>query len=230
MSGILRATDGHTWPRRSWRRALRGLANLRGNCSRPGQFIFGRQVAAFECEFGGCFRTPNTRSRWDPELRLSSFVCAPLDWGTAGLRCLAPALTSPFTAQAILGAGCKLRFTDVDEINLLLDPARIGKRTRAIVPVHLYGQPYDFSKLPRGPVVVQDACQAHGAGRFTEDSPFVAYSFYPTKNLPCCRPGERRGCATSGSKRTADSTAATARWRPPRRSSEPYRGRPFASG
>jgi len=69
---------------------------------------------------------------------------------------------------------------------------RITRRTAAIVPVHLYGQPCDmarFRSLGReaGAVLVQDACQAHGArwaGKpLTEYSRYVCYSFYPTKNL-----------------------------------------------
>src|SRR5215469_5112650 len=77
----------------------------------------------------------------------------------------------------------------------------MGKRTRAILPVHLYGQAYDCSRLPRGAVVIQDACQAHGAGQFTRDSPLVAFSFYPTKNLPCLGDG---GAVITDSKRVAD--------------------------
>jgi dTDP-3-amino-3,4,6-trideoxy-alpha-D-glucose transaminase len=105
-------------------------------------------------------------------------------------------LTAPFTAQAILGAGAIPVFADVDERTLLLDPAAaegaVTPRTRAILPVHLYGRVADleaFADITRrhGLDLVQDACQAHGAalhGRpLTAWSRWVAYSFYPTKNL-----------------------------------------------
>jgi dTDP-3-amino-3,4,6-trideoxy-alpha-D-glucose transaminase len=105
-------------------------------------------------------------------------------------------LTAPFTAQAILGAGAIPVFADVDERTLLLDAgaaeAAVTPRTRAILPVHLYGRVADldaFADITRrhGLDLVQDACQAHGAtlhGRpLTAWSRWVAYSFYPTKNL-----------------------------------------------
>jgi dTDP-4-amino-4,6-dideoxygalactose transaminase len=109
---------------------------------------------------------------------------------------IAPALTAPFTGIAITSTGASLRFADVDPETLLIDAAdaedRVTSRTAAIVPVHLYGQPCELGPITRfarriGAVVVQDACQAHGArylGKpLTAYSPYVAYSFYPTKNL-----------------------------------------------
>jgi dTDP-4-amino-4,6-dideoxygalactose transaminase len=125
--------------------------------------------------------------------------------GGSGAEVVVPAVTSPFTAQAVLAAGCRPRFADVDAEHLLLDAAsaaaRIGRRTRALLPVHLYGQPCDFSWAPRGLIVAQDACQAHGAGPFTKASPYAAYSFYPTKNLPCLGDG---GAVLTGERRVAD--------------------------
>jgi dTDP-4-amino-4,6-dideoxygalactose transaminase len=117
-------------------------------------------------------------------------------------------LTSLFTAQAILCAGLTPRFGDVDPDTLLLDPGdvenRITKRTGAVTVVHLYGQPCPLDRF-RGLArtlklaLVQDACQAHGAtwgGRpLTAYSPYVAYSFYPTKNLGCL--GDGGAVATS---------------------------------
>jgi dTDP-4-amino-4,6-dideoxygalactose transaminase len=165
-----------------------------------GQFILGEQVADFEREFAA-------RSGAKYAVAVGSGTAAielclrAAGLGGSGAEVLTPALTSPFTAQAILAAGCRPRFADVDEEHLLLDPARIGRRTRAIMPVHLYGQPYDCGHLPRGVIVVQDACQAHGAGRFSRDSAFTAFSFYPTKNLPCLGDG---GAVITDSKRAAD--------------------------
>jgi dTDP-3-amino-3,4,6-trideoxy-alpha-D-glucose transaminase len=129
--------------------------------------------------------------------------------GDSGREVLLPALTSPFTAQAVLAAGCRPRFADVDAESLLLDPAdverRVRTRTAVILPVHLYGQaaPLDaLSKIARRHelIVVQDACQAHGLP-LARYSPAVAYSFYPTKNLPCLGDG---GAVLTDSRRIAD--------------------------
>jgi dTDP-4-amino-4,6-dideoxygalactose transaminase len=165
-----------------------------------GQFILGEQVAEFEREFAAASGARYAVAVGSGTAAIELCLRA-AGLGNSGAEVLVPALTSPFTAQAVLAAGCKLRLADVDAEHLLLDPSRIGKVTRAIVPVHLYGQPYDCAQLPHGPLVVQDACQAHGAARFTADSPLAAFSFYPTKNLPCLGDG---GAAITNSKRLAD--------------------------
>jgi dTDP-4-amino-4,6-dideoxygalactose transaminase len=165
------------------------------------QFVLGEQVAAFERElaqaWGAGFAVAVGSGTAALELSLRA-----AGLGESGAEVLLPALTSPFTAQAVLAAGCRPRFADVDAETLLLSPAdaeaRIRKRTAALLPVHLYGQPCpmpDLAKLARrrGLVLLQDACQAHGAEAagqpFTRFSPAVAYSFYPTKNLPCLGDG-----------------------------------------
>lgn len=117
---------------------------------------------------------------------------------------IVPALTSLFTAQAVLAAGASLRFADVDAETLHITAAEADAvytpRTAAILPVHLYGDPCNLEELTAlGKPVVQDACQAHGAtwaGKpLTDWSPHVAYSFYPTKNLFCL--GDGGAVATS---------------------------------
>jgi dTDP-4-amino-4,6-dideoxygalactose transaminase len=173
-------------------------ANLKRLFER-GQFILGEQVADFERAFAAASGAKYAVAVGSGAAAIELCLRA-AGLGGSGAEVLTPALTSPFTSQAILAAGCRPRFADVDE-HLLLDPVRMGKRTRAIMPVHLYGQPYDCRPLPAGAVVIQDACQAHGAGRFTRYSPFVAFSFYPTKNLPCLGDG---GAVTSDSKRVAE--------------------------
>jgi dTDP-4-amino-4,6-dideoxygalactose transaminase len=105
-------------------------------------------------------------------------------------------LSAAFTALAIVQAGAVPVFADVDPATLNLDPgavaAAITPRTRAILPVHLYGHPADMDPIlalarERGLVVVEDACQAHGAryrGRPVGTlAGLGALSFYPTKNL-----------------------------------------------
>jgi len=166
------------------------------------QFILGEQVSAFEQEFAAYHGA-----------RFAVGVGSGTDGLTLCLRAagvssqkqevILPALTSPFTAQAVIAAGARPRFADVDEGSLLLDSAgaseRVNSRTAALLPVHLYGQPCDLASLARlarlwRVPLIQDACQAHGAafeGRepFTRYSPYVVYSFYPTKNLGCLGDG-----------------------------------------
>ena len=113
-----------------------------------------------------------------------------------GDEVIVPALTSPFTALAVLAAGAVPVFADIDPRRLTLDPAAcaaaIGPRTRAVVPVHLYGQPADVPALARlasarGLALVEDCCQAHlatcGGVPVGTTGAGGAFSFYPTKNL-----------------------------------------------
>ena len=161
------------------------------------QFVLGEQGAAFEEELAAAWgaRFAVAVGSGTAALELSLRAAG---LGESGREVVVPALTSPFTAQAVLAAGCRPRFADVDAETLLLHPAgaeaRIGTRTAALLPVHLYGQPaplVELSKIARrrGLVLLQDACQAHGVSRLTRYSPAVAYSFYPTKNLPCLGDG-----------------------------------------
>ncbi|MBN1825961.1 MAG: DegT/DnrJ/EryC1/StrS family aminotransferase [Candidatus Eisenbacteria bacterium] len=100
------------------------------------------------------------------------------------------------TTEAITQAGATIRFVDVDPATYNMDPNRledaITGKTRAVMPVHLYGQPADMGPIleiaeRRGLVVIGDAAQAHGAlykGRKIGSlGRAVCYSFYPGKNL-----------------------------------------------
>jgi dTDP-4-amino-4,6-dideoxygalactose transaminase len=105
-------------------------------------------------------------------------------------------LSAAYSALAIMMTGARPVFADIDPDRLTIDPAAVERaltpRTRAIMPVHLYGQAADMPALmaiadPRGISVVEDCCQAHLAtcqgrpvGSF---GVAAAYSFYPTKNL-----------------------------------------------
>ena len=170
-------------------------------------FILGQQVAEFEHDFAvstGAAHAIGVGTGTDAlELCLRA-----ADVTDRRREVITSPLTAPFTALAILAAGATPRFADIDPDTLLLDVGaaadRIGKRTAALLPVHLYGQPCNlphFAALAREAraVLVQDACQAHGArfgGRpLTRYSPYVAYSFYPTKNLGCL--GDGGAVATS---------------------------------
>jgi len=160
------------------------------------QFVLGEQVATFEEELAAAFGAKFAVAVGSGTAALELSLRA-VGLGESGREVVLPALTSPFTAQAVLAAGCRPRFADVDAETLLLDPAdaegHVGKRTAAILPVHLYGQAAPMADLVkiarrRQLLVVQDACQAHGVA-LASFSPAVAYSFYPTKNLPCLGDG-----------------------------------------
>ena len=100
------------------------------------------------------------------------------------------------TAMAIVHAGARPVFVDILPETFTLNPARLEgartERTRAVLPVHLYGQPADMAEITawaerRGLVVIEDACQAHGSayrGKMAGTlGQAAAFSFYPTKNL-----------------------------------------------
>jgi dTDP-4-amino-4,6-dideoxygalactose transaminase len=103
------------------------------------------------------------------------------------------------TGEAILLAGARPVFVDVDPATHTMDPAKleaaITPRTKVVLPVHLYGHPFDADAIGeiaarRGIPVLEDAAQAHGAswrGRRAGALGHAAcFSFYPTKNLGAC--------------------------------------------
>ena len=108
-------------------------------------------------------------------------------------------ITTPFSfiasANCILYVGARPVFVDIEPDTCLIDAdaveASITERTRAILPVHLYGQPCDMAAIMEiagrhGLVVVEDACQAHGAtfeGQPVGSFGCGCFSFYPTKNM-----------------------------------------------
>jgi len=113
-----------------------------------------------------------------------------------GDEVLVPSLTFFATASAVVAAGGTPVFCDLDPETLTLDLAdaerKISKKTRAICPVHLYGNPCDIPGVralarKHGLQVVWDAAQAHGAAFDGQDvggfEDFVCYSFYPSKNM-----------------------------------------------
>ena len=159
-----------------------------------GAFIGGAPVAAFEEEFAAFCGVKH---------------CVGLNSGTDALRFALMAvgvepgdevITVPHTfiatTEAISQAGATPVFVDIDPDTCCIDvdqiPRRITSRTRAILPVHLYGQPADMDPIldiarKHHLAVIEDACQAHGAlykGR-PAGSMGVAgcFSFYPGKNL-----------------------------------------------
>src|SRR5512140_3552783 len=136
----------------------------------------------------------------------------------AGHEVIVPAHTFTATAAAVTFAGATPVFVDVDPGTWTIDPKRIEDaitpRTRALLPVHLYGLPADMHMIlgiaeKYELVVVEDACQAHGAkykGQRTGKMGNAAgFSFYPTKNLGGCGDG---GIVTTNDAEVAETVRA----------------------
>lgn len=118
------------------------------------------------------------------------------------------------TGEAISATGATPIFADVDPVTSTLDPAlleqAITPRTKAIIPVHLYGRPADMHGIlavarPRGIAVIEDACQAHGASlagqRCGSMGDLACFSFYFSKNLGAYGEG---GAVTTNNRELAE--------------------------
>jgi len=159
-----------------------------------GWFILGPEVDAFETEFAAACQASHAVAVGNGTDAIALMLRA-LGIGD-GDEVITSPLSAAFSALAIMMTGARPVFTDIDPQRLTLDPERIesaiGPRTRAIMPVHLYGQAADMRPIETLATrhslhVVEDAAQAHLA---TSDGRPVgtigaagAFSFYPTKNL-----------------------------------------------
>ena len=159
-----------------------------------GWYVLGPEVDAFESEFaaasGASFAVGTGNGTDAIALLLRAAGIG------AGDEVIVPAITAAYTALAVIAAGASPVIVDVDDETLTMDPAAcaaaIGGRTRAIVPVHLYGQPADMPALTavarrHNLAIVEDCCQAHlatcGGAAVGTFGVGGAFSFYPTKNL-----------------------------------------------
>jgi dTDP-4-amino-4,6-dideoxygalactose transaminase len=157
-------------------------------------FIKGPEVAAFEREFAAfcgaahCIGVANGTDAIELALRAVGMP--------EGAEVLLPANTFVASAEAVVRAGARPVFADVDPEHLLLDPPSaakaIGPDTAGIVPVHLYGQLAPMKTLAEfagehGLAIVEDAAQSHGATQCGNPAGTLglaaATSFYPGKNL-----------------------------------------------
>jgi dTDP-4-amino-4,6-dideoxygalactose transaminase len=158
------------------------------------QFVLGKEVAAFEEEFalycgGGQAIGVNSGTS---ALHLALLA--------AGIGPGDEVITTPFTFVATVAAigyaGATPVYADIDAASYNIDPAKIEaaitSKTKAIMPVHLYGQPAEMDPIleiarRRGLLVIEDAAQAHGAeyhGRRAGSlADLACFSFYPGKNL-----------------------------------------------
>ncbi len=159
-----------------------------------GWFVLGPEVAAFEEEFAAASGATYAVGVGNGTDAIALLLRA--SGIGAGDEVLVPALTAAYTALAVVAAGARPVIVDVEPQTLTIDPAAcaaaVTARTRAIIPVHLYGQSADMDAIAgvatrHGLLVVEDCCQAHLAtSRGTPVGTRTAggaFSFYPTKNL-----------------------------------------------
>ena len=159
-----------------------------------GWYVLGPEVEGFEREFAaamGAAHAIGVGTGTDAiALILRGLGIGPGD------EVITTPLSAAYTALAVMMTGARPVFADIDPVRLTIDPEQvaraIGPRTRAILPVHLYGQAADMASLEQvaarnNLALVEDCCQAHLA---TSDGRPVgtigvagAFSFYPTKNL-----------------------------------------------
>ena len=159
-----------------------------------GWFILGPELEAFEQEFASACGAPHAAGVGTGTDALAIALRA-LGIGP-GDEVITSPLSAAYSALAIMMAGARPVFADIDPDRLTLDPhaaaAAVTSRTAAIMPVHLYGQAADMRAIAsvarrHNLAIVEDCCQAHLAtceGRpVGSDGAAAAYSFYPTKNL-----------------------------------------------
>ena len=157
-------------------------------------FVLGHDVEAFEAEYAAYCEVEHAVGL-DSGLSALELGMRALGIGP-GDEVITPANSFIASSSAISATGATPVWADVDPRTCNLDPdavrALITPRTRAIMPVHLYGQPADVAAIAaiareHGLKVIEDACQAHGARaagrRVGSMGDFAAFSFYPAKNL-----------------------------------------------
>ena len=176
------------------------------------QFILGPNVAAFEKEaaaYLGARQAVAVASGTD---------ALHLALAAAGIGEGDEVITSPFTfiatAEAIRYVGARPVFVDIDPQTFNIDPTRIEEaispRTRAILPVHLFGQPADMAAVEgickkHGLLLIEDCAQSFGAAVGSRMTGTIGelgcFSFFPSKNLGCYGDG---GMITTGSDELAE--------------------------
>jgi dTDP-4-amino-4,6-dideoxygalactose transaminase len=160
-------------------------------------FVLGQDVADLETEYAAYC---GTQYAIGVDSGLSALKIALEAYGVGpGDEVIVPANTFIATAAAVTFVGAKPVLVDMDpdthNIDITQIEAHITPRTKAILPVHLYGLPVDMDKIMeianrRNLIVIEDACQAHGAyfkgRRAGSMGHAAAFSFYPAKNLGAC--------------------------------------------
>jgi dTDP-4-amino-4,6-dideoxygalactose transaminase len=157
-----------------------------------GAYIRGENYWAFQEEaaaFLGVRRTIGVANGTDAlVLALDALGVGPGD------EVICPAFTFYATAEAVARIGATPVFAEIDPATLNLDPddvaEKVTARTRAVIPVHLFGRPAAIEPLlDLGPAVIEDAAQAFGAPEVATRGTISTFSFFPTKNLFCLGDG-----------------------------------------
>lgn len=172
------------------------LSNAAERVIASGWYLQGEETKAFEREFAASSHAPHcvgVANGLDAlYLTLAAKRTLEPSW-LDGDEVIVPSMTFVATAEAVLRAGLTPVLVDVDE-NALLDTslarleAAVTPRTRAVIPVHLYGQTVDMDRVmsfaeAHHLFVLEDACQAHGGRDVAAKAHASAFSFYPGKNL-----------------------------------------------
>jgi perosamine synthetase len=160
---------------------------------KSGMLVQGEAVKRFEDAFSNYIGVKNSVAV------SSGTVALDLTLKALGLRpdgeVISPAFTFIATANSILYQGLRPVFADVDERTFNIDPEdlseRITQKTRALIGVHLYGQPFEMKAVKQicddhNIILIEDCAQAHGAlyeGRKVGGFGIGCFSFYPTKNM-----------------------------------------------
>ena len=181
-----------------------------------GDFILGQDVTKLEEEFAAYCKT---RYAVGVDSGLSALELSLRALGIGkGDEVIIPAHTFIATAAAVTFAGATPVFVDIDPVSWNIDVTKIEDaitpRTKAILPVHLYGLPADMHMIlgiaeKYKLAVIEDACQGHGAiykgHRSGSMGNAAAFSFYPTKNLGACGDG---GMVTTDDPKVAETIRA----------------------
>jgi dTDP-4-amino-4,6-dideoxygalactose transaminase len=151
-----------------------------------GRFIFGPEVDAFEREAAAYLGVPHAIGVANGTdalvLALEAMGIGPGD------EVICPSFTFYATAESIARVGATPVFADIDPVSLNLDPdgvaERVTPRTKAIMPVHLFGRPAPLEPFQAlGLPLIEDAAQAFGAPGVAAAGVCSTFSFFPTKNL-----------------------------------------------
>lgn len=173
---------------------------------KSGNYIKGEQNRGFEMEFAEfCEVKHAVTVNSGTNALILALKCLDIKQGD---EVIVPSHTFIATANSVLFCGGRPVFADITEDNMTIDPDDIRKKitpkTKAIIPVHIYGHPCNMDAIKeiadeKGLYIIEDACQAHGAlykGRkIGSIGDIAAFSFFPSKNMTVCGDG---GAVTTG--------------------------------
>ena len=166
-----------------------------------GRFIFGPEVEAFEREAAAYLGVPHAIGVANGT---DALVLSLEAMGVGrGDEVICPSFTFYATAEAIARVGATPVFADIDPVTLNVDPAdvaaKVTERTKAIMPVHLFGRPAPLAELAAlGVPLLEDAAQAFGAEGIATTGICSTFSFFPTKNLFALGDGGLVACTDDG--------------------------------